>query len=68
MAQSQQLVRFDEEETAPIDGDISARLLDDDRARRLALLTVLVISDYAKGLLNPELVAAALVASRMARA
>lgn len=59
VAQSQQVVRFDEEETAPIDGGISSRLLAE-LAAQAPRLSVLLISDYAKGLLNRELVTGAL--------
>jgi D-beta-D-heptose 7-phosphate kinase/D-beta-D-heptose 1-phosphate adenosyltransferase len=54
IAQSQQLVRFDEEETGFIDGQVSARLLKllDDQ---LDTLDVVVLSDYAKGLVTREL-------------
>ena len=55
VAQAQHLVRFDEEETKPIDGPITSWLLERISAA-LDGLQVFVISDYAKGLLSPELV------------
>jgi D-beta-D-heptose 7-phosphate kinase/D-beta-D-heptose 1-phosphate adenosyltransferase len=58
VAQSQQVVRFDEEETGLIDGEITSALLNGLRAA-MPGIAVLVISDYAKGLLNQELVAGA---------
>lgn len=55
VAQAQHLVRFDEEETAPVDGPVTHWLLERIDAA-LDSLQVFVISDYAKGLLNAELV------------
>jgi rfaE bifunctional protein kinase chain/domain len=59
VAQSQQVVRFDEEETEPVDGEITGALLQGLR-EAMPGIAVLVISDYAKGLLNPELVEGAI--------
>jgi D-beta-D-heptose 7-phosphate kinase/D-beta-D-heptose 1-phosphate adenosyltransferase len=63
VAQAQHLVRFDEEETAPIDGDVTQRLLAELQAE-LGALSVVVLSDYAKGLLNAELVQGCIAACR----
>lgn len=63
VAQAQHLVRFDEEETGPIDGEVSAWLLD--RLSALAgTLNVVVFSDYAKGLLGQDLVGKAMALCR----
>jgi rfaE bifunctional protein kinase chain/domain len=59
VAQSQQLVRFDEEETAPAGADLLAWLLERIDAA-LPALQVFVISDYAKGLLSAGLVSGAI--------
>jgi len=50
MAGSHQLLRLDEETTAPLDHASSAAVLDAVR-RRLAAVDVVVLSDYAKGVL-----------------
>jgi D-beta-D-heptose 7-phosphate kinase/D-beta-D-heptose 1-phosphate adenosyltransferase len=63
VAQAQHLVRFDEEETGPIDGEIAAWLLE--RLGTLAdTVNVVVFSDYAKGLLSRDLVAKAIAICR----
>jgi D-beta-D-heptose 7-phosphate kinase/D-beta-D-heptose 1-phosphate adenosyltransferase len=56
IAQGQQLVRVDREATVPATGAIADELLS---AARLAIgsASLVVLSDYAKGVLSPELVA-----------
>jgi len=56
VAQSQHLVRFDEEETADLPAGEAARLLEQLTAA-LDGLDVLILSDYDKGVLTPGLVA-----------
>jgi rfaE bifunctional protein kinase chain/domain/rfaE bifunctional protein nucleotidyltransferase chain/domain len=54
IAQNQQVVRVDEEETAPAGPSILARIAETIGAL-LPSVDILVISDYAKGLVLPEL-------------
>lgn len=64
VAQQQQIVRIDHEKRGPIEGEIARGLL---RALEYALTTVqaVVLSDYAKGVITPEIAAATI---RLARA
>jgi rfaE bifunctional protein kinase chain/domain len=65
IAHSQHVVRVDEEETAPISFPLASQIMD----RFLLLLEsadLVVISDYAKGLLNPDLLRRAIAEARRA--
>lgn len=54
VAVSQHVVRVDEETSRPVDGEVATRVVE--RARvRLGRAGVLVVSDYAKGVVTPEL-------------
>jgi len=53
IAHSQQLLRIDEEDTGPIDSDLSAELLARIEAQ-LSSVTAVILSDYAKGVLTPR--------------
>lgn len=66
MAQGQQLVRVDRETTAPATGKLADDLV---TAARLALerASLLVLSDYAKGVLTPELIAEVMAIARQNR-
>lgn len=66
VGQRQQLVRLDYEETRPLDDATSARLLDL-FAERVANADVVIISDYAKGLLNQALCQALIQRARRSR-
>ena len=55
VAVSQHVVRVDEEDCRPVEGELSARL-GERVARLLDGAAVLVLSDYAKGVLTPALV------------
>jgi len=55
VAQSQHVVRFDEEETAPLEGDYQERMLKLIEGR-IQVMDVLIVSDYAKGVVNVGLV------------
>lgn len=59
IAHQQQVVRFDRETTRPAGPEISRRIAEVIQ-RRIADLDVLVISDYAKGAVTPELITAVL--------
>lgn len=52
VAQSQQVVRIDEEDTAPLPASAASALLDSVK-EALAQLDLLVVSDYAKGVITP---------------
>jgi D-beta-D-heptose 7-phosphate kinase/D-beta-D-heptose 1-phosphate adenosyltransferase len=65
VAQSQQLVRIDEEQASTIDEATQAQLLGA-IAEQLSELQVLVISDYAKGVLTPALAPQVLELARSA--
>jgi len=59
IARGQQVVRYDRESEDPISEAVAERVLD--QVRRLApRVSGVVIEDYGKGLLTPELIAAAL--------
>lgn len=62
IGQHQQLLRLDREVTTPIDADVEARLLEAVTAR-LSSSTIVVISDYAKGLLTHHLCQAVIAAA-----
>lgn len=56
VAQRQQIVRYDRESSGPIPGEVATRLLE--RVREvLPKVQAVVLSDYAKGVLSPALVA-----------
>lgn len=65
IAGNHQLLRLDEETTNPIDEDTSEALLDRFSAA-LPLCQVVVLSDYAKGVLTPALVRRAISMAREA--
>ena len=54
VAYSQHVVRVDEEDTSPISPSLAARVIER-LVTLLASVDLLIISDYAKGLLTPEL-------------
>jgi len=63
VAQGQQLLRIDEETTGPFDDTIVAILLEAlDEALRSA--SVVVLSDYAKGVLSPDVIQRAIRSAR----
>jgi D-beta-D-heptose 7-phosphate kinase/D-beta-D-heptose 1-phosphate adenosyltransferase len=66
IAMHQQIVRVDDEDTGPLSERGSAVLLQA-VSERLAGVDALVISDYAKGLLTPELLAAVIIAAQKVR-
>jgi D-beta-D-heptose 7-phosphate kinase/D-beta-D-heptose 1-phosphate adenosyltransferase len=63
VARSQQLLRYDEEEDADLAGDDVAALLDAVR-RAVADADALVLEDYNKGVLVPQVIRAAIDAAR----
>jgi D-beta-D-heptose 7-phosphate kinase/D-beta-D-heptose 1-phosphate adenosyltransferase len=63
VARSQQVVRFDEEDTSPLPGTVGAALLASLRAA-LPGLDLLVISDYAKGVVSHGLATELIAACR----
>lgn len=63
VTQGQQLLRVDEETTSAIGEDTVRRLLEA-LAARIAGHQVLVLSDYAKGVLTPALIAGAIAVAR----
>jgi D-beta-D-heptose 7-phosphate kinase/D-beta-D-heptose 1-phosphate adenosyltransferase len=63
VAQSQQVVRFDEEDVSPLPGETHAALLDSVRGA-LPELDLLVVSDYAKGVIGPAFASELLRACR----
>jgi len=65
VAQQQQIVRIDHEKRDPIDADVAVRLL---TAIEYAISTAkaVVLSDYAKGVVTPELARATIAAARKA--
>jgi D-beta-D-heptose 7-phosphate kinase/D-beta-D-heptose 1-phosphate adenosyltransferase len=65
VAQRQQLLRIDEEDTRPVDPATARRLLDLFEAE-LPAHGLLVLSDYGKGVLVPEVVAGAIRLARSA--
>jgi D-beta-D-heptose 7-phosphate kinase/D-beta-D-heptose 1-phosphate adenosyltransferase len=65
VAGGQQLLRADEEDTMPLGGAVEDALLDRLRAR-LPGTDVLVLSDYAKGVLSDRVLAAAIAEARSA--
>ncbi len=56
VAQGQHIVRLDQEDTSPIDGTLAQELVAQVEML-LATVDVLVLSDYAKGILTPEVLA-----------
>lgn len=63
IAHNQQLLRIDEEDTAPVDAELAKNLL----ARveeRLPASRVVILSDYAKGVLTPPLLSAIIARAR----
>ncbi|MDA8159149.1 MAG: D-glycero-beta-D-manno-heptose-7-phosphate kinase [Desulfobacteraceae bacterium] len=56
VAQGQQVVRFDRESAAPVSGEALASIAEFIR-RNLASFQAVVVSDYAKGVITPELMA-----------
>lgn len=66
IAQKQQIVRYDRESRAPIAADVARRLMERITAILPKVQTV-VLSDYAKGVLSPELVASVIAACRAAK-
>jgi D-beta-D-heptose 7-phosphate kinase/D-beta-D-heptose 1-phosphate adenosyltransferase len=66
MAERQQLLRVDTESAQAPSGEM-ARRLRDEMADALGLVDVVVLSDYAKGVLGPDLLGAAIQAAREAR-
>ncbi len=65
IAQGQHMLRADHERPGPIDAEVEARVLAEARSL-LGTHDVLVLSDYAKGLLTDTLVRAAIDAARAA--
>jgi D-beta-D-heptose 7-phosphate kinase/D-beta-D-heptose 1-phosphate adenosyltransferase len=65
VAMHQQVVRVDDEETSAVDGPVSGAVA---RAvgERIGSVDAVVISDYAKGLLTPELACQTIAAARLA--
>ncbi len=63
IAHGQQLLRVDEEETGPIDGALAEDLLARIEAA-LPSVNAVILSDYAKGVLTPELLSAAIGRAR----
>lgn len=66
IAHQQQVVRFDRETTRPAGPEIARRIAEVIQ-RRIADLDALVISDYAKGAVTPELITAVLEKARRRR-
>jgi D-beta-D-heptose 7-phosphate kinase/D-beta-D-heptose 1-phosphate adenosyltransferase len=58
LARHQQMLRFDRERPAPLEGAVERRLVEWIRSRR-GRVDAVVLSDYAKGVLTPAVVAAA---------
>jgi D-glycero-beta-D-manno-heptose-7-phosphate kinase len=65
VAHSQQMVRADREDRSPIDPQTEARILEI-LIRQLPDAKALIISDYEKGLLTPDLLQNAITAARQA--
>ena len=65
IASHQQIVRVDEEDTAPLTVESEQRAVES-ITRRLDSVNALVISDYAKGFLTPTLLPAVIAAARAA--
>ena len=63
VATGQQLLRADEEDIADLDGDIADRLVAAAEAA-MAQADVVVLSDYAKGVLTPDVLARLIAAAR----
>jgi D-beta-D-heptose 7-phosphate kinase/D-beta-D-heptose 1-phosphate adenosyltransferase len=63
IANGQQLLRADQESAAPLDEDIAAAVLDAYRAR-LERADIVILSDYAKGVLCDTVLAGAIAAAK----
>ena len=66
IAQHQQVVRFDRERNGPLPSS-AVRTMVDRLASRMVSLDAVIVSDYGKGVIGPELMGAVLAAARARR-